>query len=163
MNRLLSLLDNQNVLYGGASDSKECYIEPTVVECKSVDNLLMQEEIFGPILPILTMDNLEESILYINHNHKPLVLYYFGDEKTGKEVLSKTSSGGACINDTILHVANPKLPFGGVGESGMGSYHGKAGFDTFTHKRSVLISKAWIDFKLKYPPFKGLKWMKKLM
>ncbi len=162
-NRLIVLLEDSMILYGGNSEKEERYIEPTLIECCSLDHPVMKEEIFGPILPILEMQSIDEAIAYINSHDKPLALYYFGNNQTARRVISETSSGGACINDTILHVANPKLPFGGVGESGMGSYHGPAGFDTFTHQRSVLVSKTWIDFKIKYPPYKGLKWMKKLM
>ncbi|MDR0428973.1 MAG: aldehyde dehydrogenase [Tannerellaceae bacterium] len=164
MKRLACLLEGEEVVYGGAFVEEERYIEPTLIRCKSTDSPIMRSEIFGPLLPIIEMDSLNDALAYINKNPKPLALYYFGNERIGSEVIHKTSSGGACINNTILQVANPQLPFGGVGESGMGSYHGKAGFDTFTHHRSVLISKTWLDFDVKYPPYKGkLKWIRKIL
>ncbi len=161
--RLIHLIGNEKILYGGTTNRNGKYIEPTLLLCESMDAPVMQEEIFGPVLPVIEIGKVEDAVRYINTRDKPLALYYFGDRETANDVISRTSSGGVCINDTILHVANLHLPFGGVGESGMGSYHGRAGFDTFTHKRSVLSSKTWIDFGIKFPPYKGLNFLKKLM
>ncbi|MDR1980707.1 MAG: aldehyde dehydrogenase [Tannerellaceae bacterium] len=161
--RLASLLEGATILYGGTVDREERYIEPTLLDVASLDCPLMREEIFGPLLPVCGISSVDEAVAYINSRPKPLALYYFGDTKRGRDVIRRTSSGGACINDTVLHIVNPALPFGGVGESGMGSYHGRAGFETFSHRRSVLVSATWIDIKLKYPPYRNkLKWMKRL-
>ena len=161
--RIKSLIVGEKVLYGGQVDVQDKYVEPTLLDCKSFDSPVMQEEIFGPLLPIIEIASITEAISLVNSHEKPLALYYFGDKEIAWSVIRNTSSGGVCINDTILHLANPNLPFGGVGESGIGSYHGKAGFDTFTHKRSILASKTGIDFKLKYPPYKGLEMMKRFL
>ena len=161
--RIKSLIAGEKVLYGGQVDVQDKYVEPTLLDCKSFDSPVMQEEIFGPLLPIIEIASITEAISLVNSHEKPLALYYFGDKEIAWSVIRNTSSGGVCINDTILHLANPNLPFGGVGESGIGSYHGKAGFDTFTHKRSILASKTGIDFKLKYPPYKGLEMMKRFL
>lgn len=161
--RIRSLLEGEKIIFGGQIDVADKYISPTLIDCKSIDSPVMQEEIFGPVLPVIEITSIAEAINLVHSKEKPLALYYFGDKETAQKVIRNTSSGGVCVNDTILHVANQHLPFGGVGESGMGSYHGKAGFDTFTHKRSVLISKTKIDFKLKYPPYKGLEFLKRFM
>ena len=124
---------------GGQVDEETRYIAPTVIENVSADSLLMQEEIFGPILPILEYQDLETAISYINSRPKPLALYLFSNDRAKQErVLSATSSGGVCLNDTIMQVGVIDLPFGGVGDSGIGSYHGRASFDTFSHYKSVL-------------------------
>ena len=123
----------------------------------------MQEEIFGPVLPLLPVDDIGAAVALINDREKPLALYYFGPEKTGREVLLHTSSGGACINDTIMQIANDRLPFGGVGNSGMGRYHGRDSFDAFSHRRGVVESPARPDLPLRYPPYKGFRWVKKIL
>ena len=122
----------------------------------------MQEEIFGPILPVYTFNNIEEPVAFINRRPKPLALYYFGDRRSGRAVLRTTTSGGACINDTILHVADPALPFGGIGTSGTGRYHGRASFETFSNIRSVLVSPRRFDISLRYPPYR-MSLLKKLL
>lgn len=162
--RLTSLLETSggSIVYGGRSHRDSCYLEPTLVIEPSPDSPLMREELFGPILPLIAIDSIEEAIAFINARNKPLALYVFGSRKEGKRVLSETSSGGACLNDTILHVTNKYLPFGGVGESGMGHYHGKYSFLTFSHRRSVVSSSVWFDFKGKYPPytsFRLIRWL----
>ncbi len=149
--RLKGLLGNQNIILGGELREQENYISPTLVEEPSLQSPIMREEIFGPILPILSFDSIEEPIRYIQSQPKPLALYYFG--KQNKDIIRKTTSGGACINDTIMHILPIRLPFGGVGESGMGNYHGKASFDTFTHYKSVLHSHPHFDLSVKYPPY----------
>ena len=125
----------------------------------------MQEEIFGPILPVMEIGSIREVTDYISSNPKPLALYYFSEDTVKQaELLGKTSSGGACINDVITHVANPNLPFGGVGNSGMGKYHGKFSFDTFSHQRAVIKKSTRVDVPVRYPPYRGKLWiLKKLL
>jgi len=162
LDRLLLLLDTSggSIVSGGAFDRESRYLEPTLVDEPSLDSALMQEEIFGPILPLIAIDSIEEAVAFIHSRNKPLALYVFGSESEGKRVLAQTSSGGSCLNDTILHVANKHLPFGGVGESGMGRYHGRYSFETFSHQRSVVSSREWFDLAGKYPPYKQFKWIK---
>lgn len=137
--RLSALLKTCNVAIGGDTDPSERYIAPTIVTNVKPDDAIMQDEIFGPILPILNVDNAYEAISYISGQEKPLALYIFSNKKEDvREILENTSSGGVTVNDTIMHLAVATLPFGGVGNSGMGSYHGKFSYDTFTHKKSVL-------------------------
>jgi aldehyde dehydrogenase (NAD+) len=123
----------------------------------------MQEEIFGPILPVMTFDHIDQVTGYINSNEKPLALYYFGESRRSKEVLARTTSGGGCINDTLLHIANHHLPYGGVGNSGQGKYHGHTSFLAFSNSRAILESPVWIDLVIKYAPYKGFKWVKKII
>jgi len=155
-NRLCEFLDNGKIIAGGETDAETRYIAPTLLEKINWNDPVMEEEIFGPILPILEYDTLESAIAQINSRPKPLALYLFSkNQNTQKQVLQKTSSGGVTINDTLLHIASTELPFGGVGESGMGAYHGKASFDTFTHYKSVTNRKFWLDIPLRYPPYEG--------
>ena len=163
--RLSGLLSEGTIISGGESDASSLYIEPTLIET-SLDSRLMEEEIFGPILPIITYRDLDEAIAIINERPKPLALYLFtNDEEKQERVLKKTSSGGVCINDTLIHGSTSTLPFGGVGESGMGKYHGKASFDTFTHYKSVMKGSFLFDNELRYPPYKEslLKISKKVL
>jgi aldehyde dehydrogenase (NAD+) len=159
--RLTGYLDNGKVLFGGHTDKSERYFEPTVLEGVSPDSPIMQEEIFGPIFPVQTFRNLDDVIEFVTSREKPLALYYFG--KNGDNVLKHTSSGGACINDTIMHIANEKVPFGGVGNSGMGSYHGKLSFDAFTHRRAVITTPTCLDVPFRYMPYSTFKLVKKLL
>lgn len=161
--RLSGLLNQGKIHSGGKIDVEERFMEPTIIDEIKPDFKIMQEEIFGPILPVMTFDHIDEAINYINKNEKPLAFYYFGKNKKAKEVLSKTTSGGACINDVLLHIGNRNLPFGGVGNSGMGRYHGQESFLAFSHKRAVLTSPTWFDLSLKYVPFKHFKWIKRLI
>lgn len=163
MSRLADLLHEGTIYAGGEVDLKERYIAPTIIDNVQPGHKIMQREIFGPILPVMTFDNIDEPLAYINKNEKPLAFYYFGNNRTAKEVLSSTSSGGACINDTIMHVANDHLPFGGVGNSGMGSYHGHQSFLAFSHQRAVVSSPTWMDIPFKYVPFKHFGLIKKMM
>jgi aldehyde dehydrogenase (NAD+) len=166
MARLSSYLQDQDVIVGGNIDVEAQYIEPTIVLNPSVDSPLMQEEIFGPILIILTVENIHEAIPFINSKAKPLALYlYTKNAKFEQQVLSQTSAGSVGINDGMMFMANPSLPFGGVGNSGMGCYHGKFGFDTFSHLKSVLKRSFLFDVALRYPPFSAakLKVLKKLL
>lgn len=163
MKRLVGLMEKGRILHGGKVDLEDKFIEPTLIDSLNLDDPIMQEEIFGPILPIFTFENIDEPINYINSNEKPLALYYFGSKKSAKNVLHKTNSGGGCINDTLLHIGNHKMPFGGVGNSGMGRYHGYHSFLAFSHQRSVVSSKNSFDLKPKYAPFKGLKKLKRFL
>ena len=162
VNRLKKYL-NSDVYYGGKLDLDKKYISPTILDNIRPEDEIMQEEIFGPILPVMEFSELSEAVSYINSNEKPLALYYFGKENDADKVLRETSSGGACINDTLLHVANHKLPFGGVGTSGMGKYHGKESFLAFTHKRGVVNSITKFDIPLKYPPYRFFDLIKKII
>ncbi|MCD7847323.1 MAG: aldehyde dehydrogenase [Oscillospiraceae bacterium] len=153
--RLLGLMDMEKVAIGGRSEAENLRIEPTVMENVTFEDKVMQEEIFGPILPILTYDTLDEAIAQINEMPHPLALYLFtSDKKAVKKVTSSVGYGGGCINDTIIHLATTEMGFGGFGESGMGSYHGKTGFDTFTHYKSIVDKKQWIDLPMRYQPYK---------
>jgi len=162
MKRLMKYLDG-DVYYGGKVNLEEKYIEPTILNNVQQEDAIMQEEIFGPILPVMEFGEIEEALAYIKKNEKPLALYFFGKDKLAKKVLRDTSSGGACINDTLLHVANHKLPFGGVGNSGMGKYHGKESFLAFTHERGMVKSTTKLDIPLKYPPYKFFGIIKKMV
>lgn len=156
MQRLISYLAQGDVALGGNYDVNERYIEPTILDNVSETAPIMQEEIFGPIFPMMTFHSLDEVIAYVRGHEKPLALYYFSKDKAkSKRILRETYSGGACINDTIVHIVGSGVPFGGVGNSGMGRYHGKFGFDTFTHLKSVVASSSHIDVKIKYPPYRG--------
>ena len=159
--RLSGYLSDGKVLFGGETDRSERYFSPTVLDGVSPDSPVMKEEIFGPIFPVETFSNLDEVIEFVSSREKPLALYYFGKEDN--KVLSRTSSGGACINDTIMHIANDRVPFGGVGMSGMGSYHNKLSFDAFSHRRAVLSTPTWLDLPFRYMPYKFFKLAKKLL
>ncbi|MED6285780.1 hypothetical protein CHARACLAT_032631, partial [Characodon lateralis] len=165
--RLMKLLEQTKgkVVIGGESDQEDKYIAPTVVVDAGEDDALMSEEIFGPILPILTLEELEKSIEFVNRHEKPLALYVFSDESSVvKTVMEKTSSGGFCSNDGIVHMTLPGLPFGGVGASGWGSYHGRWSFETFSHRRACMM-RGWALERLntlRYPPYTEdkLKWLR---
>ncbi|WP_120004693.1 aldehyde dehydrogenase [Staphylococcus aureus] len=156
--RLTSLLNSEqmNIVFGGHSDEDERYIEPTLLDHVTSDSAIMQEEIFGPILPILTYQSLDEAIAFIHQRPKPLSLYLFSeDENATQRVINDLSFGGGAINDTLMHLANPKLPFGGVGASGIGRYHGKYSFDTFTHEKSYIFKSTRLESGVHLPPYKG--------
>ncbi|WP_418974647.1 aldehyde dehydrogenase family protein, partial [Alistipes ihumii] len=150
------------VLWGGEFDVRQRYVAPTLIDDPDDDSPAMTEEIFGPLLPVKTFRHIDEAIGYVNRRDKPLALYYFGDRREAERVLDRTSSGGACVNDTIVHLANGRLPFGGVGESGFGKYHGRSSFDLFSHMRPVVRSSRLIDLPLKYAPYRRLKLYRKL-
>lgn len=138
------------------SSKEDLYIEPTILENINVQDKVMQEEIFGPILPILTYDSFDEAIEIIQSKPKPLSLYLFSeDENASHRVLDELSFGGGAINDTLMHVANPNLPFGGVGASGIGQYHGKYSFDTFSHMKSYTFKSTRLESSVYFPPYKG--------
>ncbi|MDO5523090.1 MAG: aldehyde dehydrogenase [Bacteroidia bacterium] len=161
--RLSGYLTNGKIVLGGVSDKSERYISPTVLDDAKPEDAVMQEEIFGPILPVMTFADINKAISYVNSNEKPLAFYYFGKSKKAKEVLLKTTSGGGCINDTVVHVANHRLPFGGVGNSGMGRYHGKESFLAFSNRRSMVTTPTRIDFPFRYAPYKFFRWIRKII
>ncbi len=153
--RLSGMIDDAEVYYGGERNMEDLYIGPTILDNVKASDTVMQEEIFGPILPVLSYDSIEEAIDFVNEREKPLALYVFSkNKKLAKKVLHETSSGGACINDTIMHLASEDLPFGGVGASGIGAYHGKHSFLTFSHQKAVLNKSSVIDVPLRYVPYK---------
>ena len=156
--RLTWLINQNKVVCGGKSDASKLKIEPTVMVDVTWDDAVMCQEIFGPVLPILTWKDEEEMMEVINSRSKPLALYLFTSSKAlEKKVLNRCQFGGGCINDTIVHLATNNMGFGGVGESGMGAYHGKVGFDTFSHKKSIVDKKTWIDVNMRYQPYTGFK------
>ncbi|MEO1623484.1 MAG: aldehyde dehydrogenase family protein, partial [Cyanobacteria bacterium J06632_3] len=163
--RVAGLLENQEIFIGGQTNRSERFIAPTVLNNVSWDAPIMQEEIFGPVLPVLTYRNIEDAIAQINARPKPLALYIFSrDKKLQNKVLADTSSGGVCINDVFLQAAIWDMPFGGVGESGIGACHGKYTFDTFSHQKSILKKPFWLDLDWRYPPFAGkLDFFKKVI
>ena len=153
--RILGLIDEKKVVHGGGSDRNTLRIEPTVMDNVSFSDAVMQEEIFGPVMPVLTFDSLDEAIRRINSMPHPLALYLFtSDKKAAGKVTARCGFGGGCINDTIIHLATSEMGFGGFGESGMGAYHGKTGFDTFTHYKSIVDKKTWIDLPMRYQPYR---------
>lgn len=153
--RLSEYLKDGNILYGGKTDKNNLYIEPTLIENISPTHKIMQEEIFGPILPIISYNNIKEVINFINSRPKPLALYVFSkDSKFCNYVINNTSAGGMSINDTIMHITSDNMPFGGVGESGFGKYHGKWSFDTFSNQKSIFKNNFIIDRNILYPPYK---------
>lgn len=152
--RLLGLIYSNKVVLGGSYDREALRIEPTVMDNVTFDDAVMQEEIFGPIMPILTYDNFDDVFEILKDKPKPLALYIFSENKKNiKKVTSLCSYGGGCINDTIIHLATSEMGFGGVGESGMGAYHGKAGFDAFSHTKSIVDKKTWMDLPMRYRPY----------
>lgn len=159
--RLEGYLADGEVVFGGKTDKSERYFSPTVLDHVSPDSPVMQEEIFGPIFPVQTFSSLDEVIRFVSMREKPLALYYFGSQ--GDKILKHTTSGGSCINDVIMHIANENVPFGGVGMSGMGSYHHKRTFDVFTHYRSVISTPTWIDLPFRYMPYKWFNVVKRLL
>ena len=161
--RVAGYIQQGKVLVGGHTDAAERYIEPTLLAEVDPAAPVMREEIFGPVLPMLTFERIDEAVEFVTGREKPLALYYFGPEAAGLEILRRTSSGGACLNDTIMHIANDQLPFGGVGNSGMGRYHGRESFDAFSHRRAVVITPKRFDLPFRYPPYKGFRWVKKIL
>lgn len=155
--RILELIDKNKVIWGGKADPHTLRIEPTVLDNVTFGDAVMQEEIFGPVMPLLTYDSLDEAIRNINSMPHPLALYVFtGNRSAAGTIMSRCGFGGGCINDTIIHLATSEMGFGGFGQSGMGSYHGKDGFDTFTHHKSIVDKKTWLDLPMRYQPYKKL-------
>jgi aldehyde dehydrogenase (NAD+) len=162
--RLKGFLGNGDILCGGETDQENLTISPTLLENITWEDPIMQDEIFGPILPVIDYERLSDVVTAINARSKPLTFYFFSNNKNHQKTMLKgISFGGGCINDTLLHFANPYLPFGGVGNSGMGSYHGKASFDTFSHRKSILKNYLPFDFRLRYPPYGKLNGLKKIL
>lgn len=154
--RLEGYLKEGKIVSGGNTDINNLYIEPTIIEGINFENRIMEEEIFGPIFPVIEFEDIDKVIDIVKNNPKPLALYYFSENKEKQEFIIKNISfGGGCINDTIMHLSTSTLPFGGVGSSGIGGYHGRASFDTFSHKKSILKKSNLIDIKIRYAPFKG--------
>lgn len=164
--RISGLLDAEKVAFGGRVDENALRIEPTVLDNVTWQDKVMQEEIFGPVLPVLTFDDFDEIYPLLAGKQKPLALYLFTkDKKRAKQAFARLQFGGGCINDTIIHLATPRMGFGGVGESGMGAYHGKTGFDLFSHQKSVVDKKTWLDIPIRYQPYteKKFKWVRRFL
>ena len=161
LERLIGYLKDGNIYHGGKYNREERYLSPTILTEVSVEAPVMQEEIFGPIFPVLTFKEIDEVITFVTNREKPLALYYFGT--LGDKVLRHTSSGGACVNDVIMHIVNHSVPFGGVGNSGMGAYHGKDSFLAFSHRRAVISTPTWVDMPFRYMPYKLFKFVKNLV
>lgn len=159
--RLSGYLQDGKIYYGGKMDAKERFFSPTILTDVSADAPVMQEEIFGPIFPVMTFSGIAEAASFVVHREKPLALYYFGTD--GDYMLQHTSAGGTCINDTIMHIVNNHIPFGGVGNSGMSCYHGKDSFLAFSHCRSVVTTPTWIDMPFRYMPYRLFKLVKNLL
>lgn len=166
--RLIKLIEPEKIIFGGQNNKEDCYLAPTLIEENSIDSPLMKDEIFGPILPIIGYENESELETIISKYEKPLSLYVFTTKnKFAENIIQKFSFGGGCINDTVIHFSNNRLPFGGVGHSGIGAYHGKLSFDTFSHKKAIVKKANWLDLPMRYAPYKGklslirkiLKWM----
>jgi aldehyde dehydrogenase (NAD+) len=154
--RLVGMLESDKVIFGGKYDSETNYLAPTLIDENNLDSLIMQDEIFGPLLPIVTYNNESEIDTIIAKYEKPLALYVFSERNNFCDtIISKHSFGGGCINDTMVHFSNNKLPFGGVGHSGIGAYHGQLSFDIFSHHKAVVKKATWIDLPLRYAPYKG--------
>ena len=167
-NRLTAMLANETIIAGGKTNSQDFYIAPTLVDEPSLDSPVMAAEIFGPILPVLSFGNEADLASIILRYEKPLSLYVFSTDKAfAKKIIQNYSFGGGCINDTVVYFSNKKLPFGGVGHSGIGAYHGKSSFDTFTHQKGIIKKGNWLDIPIRYAPYKGklsnlkriLKWL----
>ncbi|HNL83969.1 MAG TPA: aldehyde dehydrogenase family protein, partial [Chitinophagales bacterium] len=164
--RLARLLEKGNILMGGQTDIQNLYIAPTLIDGLSTDNPVMQEEIFGPILPVIEYNTIEEAIAFVNSRSKPLALYIFSDDSNYQnKILENTSSGNASINECLMHVGQFELPFGGVGDSGIGAYHGKYSFDIFSHLKGVLKKSTLSDFAQRFPPYTkgGTTFIKKMI
>ncbi len=166
--RVTGYFKDGDIIYGGRSDAGSRFIEPTLIENVPLDSPLMTEEIFGPVFPVITMDDEGNSfrnkvINFVVSRKKPLAFYYFGKESEGWEIIRRTSSGGCCINDVIMHIANENVPFGGVGNSGMGRYHDKDSFEAFSHTRSIIATGTWIDLPFRYMPYKMFSLVKKIL
>jgi len=163
--RLQGLIRCGSIVFGGEMNDKDMYISPTLIDSVMPEDPIMQEEIFGPLLPVLEYEDIEDALSFVNSRPRPLSLYVFSEKrKTQHLVLERTSFGGGCINDAVIQFANLNLPFGGIGNSGMGAYHGRASFETFSHQKSVMKGPRLLDVKLRYPPYKGkLKRLKMIL
>jgi aldehyde dehydrogenase (NAD+) len=161
--RLEGYLAGATILAGGHSDRERLWMEPTLLDNVSPDSPVMQEEIFGPIFPVMTFSDRSEVVSFVNSREKPLAFYYFGKSAAAWDIIGRTTSGGACINDTIMHIANSNIPFGGVGNSGMGNYHSERSFMAFSHERAVVKTPTWIDAPFRYMPYKFFGVIKRML
>ena len=163
--RVTGYFKDGKIIYGGRSDAGTRFIEPTIIEDVALDSPLMTEEIFGPVFPMITIeDNFKERVIeFVTSREKPLAFYYFGKESDGWDIIRRTSSGGGCINDVIMHIANENIPFGGVGNSGMGRYHDRDSFEAFSHTRSIVATGTWIDLPFRYMPYRMFGLVKKIL
>ncbi len=166
--RVTGYFRDGDIIYGGRTDAASRFIEPTLIENAPLDSPLMTEEIFGPVFPVIVMDDKGNSfsdkvVDFVVSREKPLAFYYFGKENDGWEIIRRTSSGGGCINDVIMHIANENVPFGGVGNSGLGRYHDRDSFEAFSHTRSIIATGTWIDLPFRYMPYKMFKLVKKIL
>ena len=166
--RVTGYFKDGKIIYGGRTDAATRFIEPTLIEDVALDSPLMTEEIFGPVFPIVTMNDsgktfMNKVIDFVTSREKPLAFYYFGKESDGWDIIRRTSSGGGCINDVIMHIANENVPFGGVGNSGMGRYHDKDSFEAFSHTRSIIATGNWIDLPFRYMPYRMFGLVKKIL
>ncbi len=167
--RVTGYFKDGKIIFGGRTNPASRFIEPTLIEDVALDSPLMTEEIFGPVFPIITLDDSaagsfsDKVIDFVSKREKPLAFYYFGEEKDAWKIIGRTSSGGGCINDVIMHIANGNVPFGGVGNSGMGRYHHKDSFECFTHTRTIVSTGTWLDLPFRYMPYKMFAWVKKLL
>jgi aldehyde dehydrogenase (NAD+) len=161
---LMNMLEGEKIIYGGENNPEDNYLSPTLLDEPKMDSKVMQGEIFGPILPIISYETLADIDLYISNYEKPLATYIFSEDKVFQDIILKNYSfGGGAINDTVIHIANKNLPFGGVGASGIGAYHGKTSFELFSHAKAILKKGTWLDIPLRYPPYKlSLDFAKKL-
>ena len=156
--RVCGLIDRDKLVFGGETEEEALRIAPAVLGDVTGEDAVMQEEIFGPVLPVLTVDSMEEALEFVRERPRPLALYLFtGDRKTERRFLERLSFGGGCINDTVIHLATSGMGFGGVGASGMGSYHGRKSFETFSHEKSVVKKYTWLDLPMRYQPYTALK------
>lgn len=163
--RVTGYIKESQILYGGSFDATSRFIEPTLLDNPPLDSPVMTEEIFGPVFPVITIeDDFQNTVIdFVTSREKPLAFYYFGKEADGWEMIGRTSSGGGCINDVIMHIANENVPFGGVGNSGMGRYHAKESFEAFSHTRSIISTGTWIDLPFRYMPYKLFGLVKKFL
>ena len=161
--RVAGYMSDGRVVVGGRVDASDRYIEPKLLDEVSADSDVMQNEIFGPVLPMIEVSNIDEAIAFINSREKPLALYVFADKCVARKVVDRTSSGGGCVNDTIMHIVNENMPFGGVGNSGMGRYHGRDSLYAFSHRRSIVTTPTWIDMPFRYMPYRWFKRIKRLL
>ena len=156
--RVMGLIDPAKAVLGGRGDPETLRIQPTIMDGVTADDAIMQEEIFGPVLPVIAYDSLDEAVGFVNSREHPLALYLFSEDKrTQERFLKSVPFGGGCINDTIIHLATSRMGFGGVGNSGMGSYHGKKSFDTFSHEKSIVDKSTWMDLPVRYMPYSPIK------
>ncbi len=164
--RVTGYFSDGTAVYGGESDRDTGYIAPTILDNVSLDSPVMNEEIFGPVFPIVTFDGedfLGKAAAFVNGRENPLAFYYFGKEKDGWDIIRRTSSGGGCINDVIMHIANENIPFGGVGNSGLGRYHARESFEAFTHRRSIIATGTFLNLPFRYMPYKMFSLVKRIL